>query len=356
MKLFVLVNAGFEKSAAAEIKELTGANSVSHDNVLEFETKDDETALSFLNHVQSARRVLVSLGKNNDLDDLDFSGFNFNDFLSSEMSFKIEVENVQGNENRLAIAKKVAGKIYASMDFEPKLEMKNPDCLVVIYFNGKEYFLGVDLCGQELNSRNYRVFTNPASFKGDLAYFFVRKVGFNLDQKILVGFCKDGTMAIESAILVNNIPLLNKKCSANKFPVFSKMDNIVEKNKNNKNNKNNVFAFDPSRQNVTAAKKNSQLAGVKDLVEIQKYSLDELDVKFSENDFDCLIFQVTTKDEDNINEIYYQSNYILKKKGKLLLVGKKNWAVSISDKFKLVDEGEIKKGDSVHKFWLLEKK
>ena len=322
MKLFVLVNEGLEKYASTEIKELTGSNSVTHNNVLEFEIDNTENFLSFVNHVQSARRVLVSLGKYNNLDSLDFNGFNFNDYLSPEMSFKVEIENVKGNDKRLSIAKQVAGKIYGNIDFKPKLEMKNPDILVVVYFNGKEYFIGFDKNVEELNSRKYRVFAHPGSFKGDLAYYFVRKSGFVAGKKLLVGFCKDGTMAIEAAL-------------------FSKQK---------------VFAFDPSRQNVNAAKKNAQIAGVKDLVDIQKYALDELDVKFSENNFDCLIFQVTTKDESQLNEIYYQANYVLKKKGTLLLIARPNWEVSISDKFKLVSEEKIKKGESIHNVWLLEKK
>ena len=52
----------------------------------------------------------------------------------------------------------------------------------------------------------------------------------------------------------------------------------------------------------------------------------------------------------------YQANYVLKKKGSLLLIGRENWEFSISDKFELVEDKMIRKGDSVHKIWLLEKK
>ena len=49
MKLFVLVNEGLEKYASTEIKELTGSNSVTHNNVLEFEIDNTENFLSFVN-------------------------------------------------------------------------------------------------------------------------------------------------------------------------------------------------------------------------------------------------------------------------------------------------------------------
>jgi len=92
------------------------------------------------------------------------------------------------------------------------------------------------------------------------------------------------------------------------------------------------------------------------LIDFQKYSLDELVVRFSEQEFDCLILQVTTKDEEKLNEIYYQSNYILKKGGRLFIIGREHWGLAVSEKFKLISEETIKKGDSVHKTWLMKKK
>jgi 23S rRNA G2445 N2-methylase RlmL len=316
MKSFILVNSGLEETAQYEVKELMGVSAKVYDSVLEVDVKD----YSPLFKLQSVRRVIVSLGKT--LDKVE-QGDLLKNYFSNQKTFKVEVENVKGNEKRLEIAKKVAGLIYEELkkeNIDPKLELKKPEMLVVVYFNGKDYFLGIDENVEELNSRKYRVFAHSASFKGDLAYYFVQKSGFVSGEKLLVGFCKDGTMAIEAAL-------------------FSK-----EK----------VYGFDSTRQNVTAARKNAQLAGVE--VDIQKYALDELDVRFSEKEFARLIFQITTKDESQLNEIYYQANYILKKKGTLLLIARPNWEVTVSDKFKLLSEGEVKKGESVHKMWLLEKK
>ena len=84
--------------------------------------------------------------------------------------------------------------------------------------------------------------------------------------------------------------------------------------------------------------------------------LDEMDVKFSENEFDKIIFQITNKDENKLNEIYYQTKYVLKSGGILLFIGRENWEPSISDTFKLVSEEKIQRGGSVYKTWLLKKK
>ena len=91
------------------------------------------------------------------------------------------------------------------------------------------------------------------------------------------------------------------------------------------------------------------------MITVQKFSLDDWDVKFDENEFDLVVVQITTKDEDRLNEIYYQSSYLLKTGARLMIVGRPNWELTISDKFKLLDSGEIVKGESKHKYWLLER-
>ncbi len=324
MKCFALVNAGLEKVARQEIEETVKVKSQLSDNVVEFETEDKAHLLSL--KIQSARRLLISLGKTKNIDDFKFGEVGWQDILTKDFSFRVEVEGVKGQENRIEISRAVAGKFFKAVEDEgiqPKIELKTPQLLLVVYFNQTEYFLGIDSNVEELNSRNYRVFAHQASFKGDLAYYFVRRSCFRPGERLLVGFAKDGTIAIEAARFAGDTRILS---------------------------------FDESRQNVTAARKNAKLAKVDKLTDIQKYSLDELDVKFSEGEFDRAIFHVTTKDEEKINEIYYQLNYILKHGGTVLFIGRKNWELSISSKFILKEESEICKGESCYKTWLLEKK
>ena len=324
MKCYALVNSRLEELARQEIKELVNASGKISPNVIEFELKDKEGLLNLSKRVQSARRLLVSLGEIEDIDKFEFKKRDWKTILPKKFKFKVEVEGVKGQENRVSIAHEIAGKFFEIVGdgLEPEIELKNPELLLVVYFNSGEYFVGLDFNIEELNSRKYRVFAHQASFKGDLAYFFARKSGFKPGDKLLLGFCKDGTIAIEAARFAEQ----------------------------------KIIACDESRQNVTAASKNVKLAGMQNLVEVKKFSLDELDVKFGENEFDRSIFHVTTKDEVKINEIYYQASYILKKGGTLLLIGRENWELSISDKFSLLDKGKITKGDSVTKFWLLKKK
>ena len=123
-----------------------------------------------------------------------------------------------------------------------------------------------------------------------------------------------------------------------------------------KTKENIIYAFDESRQNVTAMRKNAAIAGVKNLVEVQKYELEELDVRYGEKNFDYAVFYITSKDERKINELYYQAAYVLKKGGVLGLIGRETWDLSISEKFKLVKKVELVRGEGRSGLWVLERK
>jgi 23S rRNA G2445 N2-methylase RlmL len=337
MKVLSLVNLGLEKVALQEIKELTGADASVKGSSLIFETDKLDY---YYSHTQAVRRVCVYLGSFSSVEDLDLSTENFNweEYFKEDKSFKIEVDNVKGADNRLELARNTAKKFYdlfnEKLSYEPKLELKNPDVLVVLTKQDNKYYLGVSLSSDALNSRHYRVFTNPASFKGDFAYNLVRKLDLKIGEKVLFSFVKDGTIAIEAALFVNKIALRGEGGEC----------------------KEKIFATDVSRQNVTAARKNSQLAKTSQCLEINKFDLDELDVRYDKEYFDKLFFYLTTKDEDKINEVYYQAKYILKKGGMMMILTRDSFELSVSDNFKLISEEILVRGDCQSKLWLLEKK
>ncbi|MBU0460109.1 MAG: methyltransferase [Nanoarchaeota archaeon] len=321
MKVAVIVNPGLEKLAQQELKEKFKVKAVVNSSLLSFEFEQKE--LEKLTKLQAVKRVILPFGEVIG-EKVSFDKFSFNDYFKEEIKLKIEVENVKGQDNRIEIAKKITEQLFPLLEenkIKTKIDYKKPDHLVIVYDTKEKLVFGLDYTGRELNLRDYRVFAHSASFKGDLAYYFVRKAGFQKNEKLLSGFCKDGAIAIEAAL-------------------FSPESEIE--------------AFDSGIANVNAAKKNAKLAKVD--LKINKYSFEDLDLKYGKETFDRVIFQVTTKDEVHLNEIYYQANYILKTKGTLFLIGRKNWAVTIPQKFKLLKEEELLWGESIHKMWLLEKK
>src|SRR3989344_1363373 len=337
MKLFAIVNSGLETSSVQEIKELISISGKSFPQVVEFETSEEKT-LQLLYHGQSMRRIVIAIGKYKNLDDVDFNSVKWKDFIHNS-SFKVEVENVKGMDNRLAIAKKVAGKVFAAVEKQKlslTIELKKPDFLLLVYFNGKEYYLGIDVAGQELHSRAYRVFTHSASCKGDLGYYFVRKTGYKPGNSMLIGFVKDGVIAIEAALFTSRMPIQSSRniFSYQKLPIF----NSIKHQAPTSDTSVSIAAVDEGTQNITAARKNAHIAGVRSFINMQKILLDELSGAFHEHEFDHILFQVTTKDEDKLNEMYHQVKYLLKPKGTLLLIGRESWEVSTPSFCTLISE------------------
>src|SRR3989344_1073965 len=362
MKLIALVNPGMEELCRQEIPEIINAAGKDfgkkYPHLIEFESSGEQ-ALQLLHHGQSLRRLLVSLTKCKNIDDLDFNSVAWKEYLPTTpaLSFKVEVENVKGMDNRLDIARKVAGKVFAAVEKQKlplTIDLKKPDFLLMVYFNGKEYFLGIDLAGEELHSRAYRVFTHSASSKGDLGYYFARKTGYKPGDNLLVGFAKDGVIAIEAALCASRVPVhsINNPFSYKKLPLFSS----VKYQPLATNTSVSIAAADEGTGNITAARKNAQIAGVRKFVNMQKIVLDELSGTFHEQEFDQILFQVTTKDEEKLNEIYHQVKYLLKPKGTLLLIGRENWEISVPSYCKLISKEVLERGGSTYKLWLMQRK
>ena len=342
MKAAVIVNPGLEQLAQQELAGRVQIESVIEGSVLSFEIEEKKVAE--LTRLQSIRRIVLPFGAVAKSKAILDQKFKFKDYLKKhlpdfsaiekeELKLKIEVENVKGQENRIEISKKIAQELFPFLEknkIKAKLDYSEPEALIIAYNTGDRLIVGLDYTGKELDRRDYRLFPQSASFKGDLAYYVMRKSGFRKNEKLLVGFCKDGAIAIEAAL-------------------FS-LQGAYKGN----GSQSSIEAFDTTTANVISARKNAKIAKVQ--LNINKYSLEDLDLKYGQNYFNCLIFHITRKDEEQLTELYYQANLILAPKGTLLLLGRKTWDISISDRFKLLAEEELTKGESVHKLVLLEKK
>ena len=359
MNIITLVNPGLEKLCQLEVKEILKGKSTADEQVIEFPVKDVQSSFTFFMRSQTARRILLSLGNYKNLDEIDFSklDFSWKDFFPNTFSFKVEVENVKGMDNRIEIAQKVAAKLFPFLEkhhlLHPVLELKKPDFLIVVYKTDTEYHVGLDIAGEELNARHYRIFTHQASMKGDLAYFFLRTSGYTPGEKLLLGFVKDGTMAIEAALFTHQQPVHKiSHQSFLKFPCYTL--NLISTP--NASSTHSIFAFDDRYPNIVASRKNAVLAGVKEHIDFQKYELDELDTRYDAEQSDKAIFHITAKDEPRLNEIMYQAYYILKKKGVFMLISFKDLGIDDSDKFTLKKQGTIVRGDSTYRYWVMERK
>lgn len=367
MKSYLLVHPSLEHIAQQELQEQAHISSTIHPQVIEFDSPP-QTLLSLATHLQTPRRILLALGQFNKADDINFLSLplNLKDIFTNELTFKIEVENLPGIDNRLALSKAAATKFYQALaptSLNPQINLKHPDILIIIYANQDHFFVGIDLTGLELNTRSYRVFPHQSSFKGDLAYYFLRQSTFSPEKKTLLGFAKDGSIAIEAALFSSHTPPHNPSTfSCTKFPLMQSLPLSFTSPTSHPSPpsppsiKNSIYVFDETTQNTTAIRKNALIAKVNSVLTIAKHPLDEVDLKYDPASFDIALFQVTSKDEEKINDLYYSVDYILKPRGILFIIGRPTWDFPLSQKFNLIEQQDITKGSSTHRYWKLQKK
>jgi 23S rRNA G2445 N2-methylase RlmL len=354
MRVYLVIHPGLESTALLETRELIGVEGVIRKGVVEFTCDSKEKLLVLLYRGQSFRRILIGVGRFKN-DKIKFDKFPWQDFFSKGMTYKLELEHVKGVEERDRLASIIGGEVYRavreSCGFSPVVDFKKPDVIIVVNYTEEEYLIGIAMVSEEVHKRHYRIFAHQASITGDIAYHLIQSSSFVVGDKLLCGFVKDGTLAIEAACFVNEKAVQKfSEPDYKKFPCFLGME-FVTKN----DNKSRIFAFDESQQSIIAARKNAKIAGVYGCIDFQKYLLEDLDVKYGEGFFDRVIFQLTTKDENSINELYYQSKYILRKGGILMLVTRKNFEINDGEVFKILKSFELIRGDSVLKVWVLEK-
>ncbi len=360
MKVYLLVNPGIELIAVQELQELIQVKGIIFPSAVEFDATP--TQLVYLSkYCQSVRRILLSLGTFNSIDD--FPGkesLSWNKIISPQAALKVEVENVKGQDHRFAIAKTVMTATFSQLEqqnLSAAIDLKKPNLLIVVFQSEGKFYVGIDLCGKELNSRAYRVFPHSASFKGDAAYALVRISGYIPSSKLLVGFMKDGTLAIEAALFAHHLPCrdpLKEHHSWLQFPLFQELSLSAEQNSSSSISL--IRAFDESKPNFIAAQKNSRLAKVQEFISISRYSLDELDTRYGEHEFEYAIFHLTSKDEDKVNELYHQLKYVLKPKGRVLVLGRSEWLLPKSSSFNLISDITLPRGEGAVRMVLLEKK
>lgn len=358
LPVIALTSYGLEALAQQEIAELLGVPAQRDSSHVSFSVGKKEDLLFLAFHAQSVRRLLLPFAELQGDQLLFTAAFSWLELFPKEFLCRMDVENVKGAENRMAVAKKATQALFAALekeDYTPMLQYRRPDIVLRVYFTGEKYLLCLDPCGRDLNARDYRVFAHQAGFKGDLGYFFVRTSGFKRGENLGIGFARDGVLAIEAALYAFRRPVHDAERVGFLFKNSPFFNGVVLPERPAETGAV-IHTFDSSLPNVKAAKKNARLAKVDDAIRSTKCQLEDLELRSGSQAFDRLIFHITSKDEDKLNELYYQSKALLKSCGTVLFISRDTWDPAISSDFTLHSRDLFKRGDSALQWLVLEKK
>jgi putative N6-adenine-specific DNA methylase len=376
MKGFLTTHKGMEDVAALEIKELINSSPKINETLIVFDIKNYNDLFKLCYKSQSAIGIYYFLHEfdyNNIFNDFkkNLDKIKFNEWLNKNTKFRVEcIKNSEDKISTPEIEKKIGELIIdyikTNNGYNQKVSLTDPEIIIFVYLIGKKCCIGLDFAGFDLSKRSYKILNHPADIRCTIGYFLVRLSKYNKNEKLIDPFSGSGTIPIEAALFASSFPLnfFNKeKFIFLKFSKFKDFDFNVLFNKLDKwvSADIKIYNIDSSMNYLNYAKKNSKIAGIGKKINFSRMDIEWLDTKFEKGKIDKIVTKLPSskqKDIGNIyNEFFYQAEFILNKKGKMVLIGNKELIKKYSSKykFKISDERKVCSGKKEYGVFVLAK-
>ncbi len=373
MKGFLTTHKGMESIAAMEVKELIKANSKIDEACIVFDIKNYDDLFRLCYKSQSAIGICYLLSEL-DCNDL-FGDFNKNiekikleEWLGKSTKFMVKCEKISEDKTSKQEIEEKLGEIIIDYmqkkrNYRQKVSLENPEIMIFVYLTGKKCYVGMDFAGFDLSKRSYKVFSHAADIKGTIGYCLVRLSGYDKDDALLDTFSGSGTIPIEAALFASNLPVRyfdREKFIFSKFEKFKDFDFnelYAKLDREASDDKLGIFNVDISMKSINYAKKNSKIAGVDKKVRFSRMDAEWLDTKFEKGKIDQIITKMPANNGSLYNEFFYQAEFILNDKGKIVLIGNKELTEKYSSKHKFEISGkkEIFSGQMEYGIFILNK-
>lgn len=246
---------------------------------------------------------------------------------SFEGNFKAKCTRKGEHDFQSKEVEQFVGEAIYEKGFE--VDLKNPKNLILIDIIDNKFFIGLLINKKDYHKREYKVKPHHHGINACLAYSMMRLANYSKDKVLLDPFCKDGVLAIETAMFATNLP---RTFEANSSEIKTK-----------------IYAIDEQMGNVRSAETNSKLADVNKLITFSRLPLDDLDKKLKENEVDCIVTLLpspskTFSEKRSLKiyeELFYQMDYIMKKNfvGVFLLYDSKLFKKK--NKYKIKEERKV---------------
>ncbi len=343
MKGIAITHKGLEDIAALEIKEIIKAESEVKETTVVFSPKNLVDLCTLAYKAQSLIKVLYLFDifkvKNDEKSILDkikksVEKIDFKEWLDKEKTFRVSCKHVENEISSQEIEKETGAilidKIQKTGKYDQKVDLDNPDVIFYIYIYENQCYIGIDFCGFDLSKRDYKVFSNPADTKGTISYSVLRIAEYKKSDTLLDPFCSSGTIPIEAALFkLGSVNFYRKdRFAFLKLKQFENHDFKKLFSNEYDEEKPNILASDERLYNMRAAKKNAKIASVNKMIEFSKIDVDWLDTKYEKQSIDLIATKpIFLKYElDKTKKIYdgffYGAKYILKNKGKIVVISK----------------------------------
>ena len=354
MKGLLITHKGMEDVAVLEVEELIDKKSQKNDTCIVFDFKNYQDLFKLCYKSQSSIGIYYLLSefshKNIFLDfKKNIQKIDFSEWLSKKTTFRVKCKKNYDNEISTPELEKELGalvidNIKNKHNYKQKVNLNNPDIILFVYLTKNKCHFGIDFAGFDLSKRYYNIFMHPAAIKGTIAYFLIQLSNYKKTETLVDPFSTSGTIPIEAALLTSNFPVnfYNKEKFAflkyNKFNNFNFEKFFKEIDREIIDNKLKIYNIDASMKHINHSKKNSKIAGIDKKINYSRIELEWLDTKFNKDQVNKIVTKmpsINTKDINKIyNEFFYHAEFILDKKGIIVLIGKKELVEKFASKHK----------------------
>ncbi len=292
---------GLEDVMREEIEELIGeAARPAVPGKVRF-SAEPEKAVELVYGMRSANRILLLVGEG-EVDPSDLAsvggiagGVEWSDYFDPDMTFAVRAERAGKHAYR---SPEIAAEVGAAVvehflrrsGERIRANLKSPDVTVRAYVSGGVLLLGVDLVGESLHKRGYRVYQHPASLSPVVAYSLIRLTGWLAEVErdpsspLVDPMCGGGTIPIEAALAAKRIPPGTWRRAEGwpfrllkpfrDLPIEEMLDRVDAQAR--PDFRPSIFASDVSPKHVAGAARNAISAGVQDSITFSVFSAEFL--------------------------------------------------------------------------------
>ncbi len=283
LPLFATTARGTEDLLAEELIELGAAKVRQDRGGVRFSANLDE-ALRICLWTRIAMRVLYPLGE---FESKGAEGLyeaaasvGWEEHFTSDSTFMVEAtlrntEHTHSGFVALKIKDAIADRLRAKLGSRPDVDTKDPVFRVVAHLAKEKLSLSLDLCGEPLNRRGYRVSPIVTPLKETLAAAILRAAKYSGEEPLLDPMCGSGTLVIEAGLIaVRRAPGSTRKFAVERWPQLGaeaqrKIDDLRrDARANERTAPCPVSGLDREEKAIAAATKNVAAANLTQAVRI----------------------------------------------------------------------------------------
>jgi len=277
MKGCILCNIGLENICINEIKEYFDLSCIVKKGIIVIEDISFENLCELSSMTHTAKKTGVFLGN---FDELDFE----HNLLENK---SLAIRTTRYEDGRVIEKEKAVDfcKILDSKKINYTVDLKNPDNEVIIVSCDDEEIVMLDLCGYDLDKRDYLVFRHNQALRPTIAASMIKMLNYDGKGVLLDPFCGSGTICIEASLL------FKKGLHHYDYEQFSFLKKGYEKNYifEEKKIKGKIIGYDNTLSTITCARKNAKIAGIIKSINFSSVDAKMLDLKFEENSVNYIV-------------------------------------------------------------------